>query len=63
MDHDLRGRGRSWRGSTPLSSSGDSEGWYAASVPAIAGCHTQANSLDGLMVRVREAIEANQEVA
>ncbi|MCU0838040.1 MAG: type II toxin-antitoxin system HicB family antitoxin [Rhodospirillales bacterium] len=39
----------------------DAEGNYVASVPAIAGCHTQARSLDALMVRVREAIEANLE--
>lgn len=35
----------------------DSEGYYIASVPALRGCHTQANSLDELMVRIREAIE------
>jgi predicted RNase H-like HicB family nuclease len=34
----------------------DSEGWFVASVPALPGCHTQARSLDELMVRVREAI-------
>jgi predicted RNase H-like HicB family nuclease len=28
-----------------------------ASVPALPGCHTQAKSLDELMLRVREAIE------
>jgi predicted RNase H-like HicB family nuclease len=27
-----------------------------ASVPALRGCHTQAKSLDELMVRVREAV-------
>src|SRR5574338_1296564 len=37
----------------------DAEGTYVASVPAIPGCHTQARSLDDLMVRVREAIEVN----
>ena len=36
----------------------DEAGWYVASVPALPGCHTQARSLDDLMVRVREAIEA-----
>jgi predicted RNase H-like HicB family nuclease len=36
----------------------DEAGWYVASVPALPGCHTQARSLDELMVRVREAIEA-----
>lgn len=35
----------------------DSDGYYVASVPALRGCHTQAKSLDELMVRVREAIE------
>jgi predicted RNase H-like HicB family nuclease len=36
----------------------DEAGWYVASVPALPGCHTQARSLDELMIRVREAIEA-----
>jgi predicted RNase H-like HicB family nuclease len=36
----------------------DEAGWYVASVPALPGCHTQARSLDDLMARVREAIEA-----
>lgn len=40
----------------------DSEGWYVASVPALAGCHTQARSLDELMERVREAIALCLEV-
>lgn len=35
----------------------DEEGYFVASVPALPGCHTQARSLDELMVRVREAIE------
>jgi predicted RNase H-like HicB family nuclease len=35
----------------------DDEGHYVASVPALAGCHTQAQSLDELMDRVKEAIE------
>ena len=35
----------------------DSEGFFVASVPALAGCHIQARSLDELMVRVKEAIE------
>ncbi len=35
----------------------DAEGYYVASVPALPGCHTQARSLDKLMVRIREAIE------
>jgi len=36
----------------------DEAGWYVASVPALPGCHTQARSLDELMARIREAIEA-----
>jgi len=35
----------------------DREGYYVASVPALWGCHTQAKSLDELVVRIREAIE------
>jgi predicted RNase H-like HicB family nuclease len=35
----------------------DSEGFFVATVPALPGCHTQAKSLDELVVRVREAIE------
>ena len=34
----------------------DEEGYYVASVPALAGCHTQARSLDDLIERLREAI-------
>jgi predicted RNase H-like HicB family nuclease len=40
----------------------DSEGYFVASVPALPGCHTQAQSLDELMVRTREAIELCLEV-
>ena len=40
----------------------DSEGHYVATVPELAGCHTQAKSLDTLMKRVREAIELCLEV-
>jgi len=40
----------------------DSEGFYVATVPELAGCHTQAKSLDTLMKRVREAIELCLEV-
>jgi len=35
----------------------DDSGHYVASVPELPGCHTQARSLDKLMVRIREAIE------
>jgi len=40
----------------------DREGYYVASVPALPGCHTQAKSLDELVVRIREAIELCLEV-
>jgi predicted RNase H-like HicB family nuclease len=40
----------------------DSKGNYVASVPALRGCHTQAKSLDEVMVRIREAIELCLEV-
>ena len=40
----------------------DSEGFFVASVPALPGCHTQAESLDVLMARIREAIELCLEV-
>jgi len=40
----------------------DSEGFFVASVPALQGCHTQARSLDELMVRIREAAELCLEV-
>ena len=34
----------------------DEDGHYVGSVPELKGCHTQAESLDELMVRVKEAI-------
>jgi predicted RNase H-like HicB family nuclease len=40
----------------------DEEGLYVASVPELHGCHTQAQSLDVLMERIREAIELCLEV-
>ena len=40
----------------------DSAGYFVASAPALPGCHTQAKSLDDLMVRIREAIELCIEV-
>ena len=40
----------------------DEEGYYVASVPELHGCHTQAQSLDVLMERIREAIELCLEV-
>jgi predicted RNase H-like HicB family nuclease len=35
----------------------DADGYFVASVPTLAGCHTQAKSLDELMQRIQEAIE------
>lgn len=40
----------------------DADGLYIASVPELPGCHTQAESLDELMARVREAIALCLEV-
>jgi predicted RNase H-like HicB family nuclease len=40
----------------------DEEGYYAASVPAFPGCHTQARSPDELDRRKRETIELCLEV-
>jgi len=40
----------------------DEDGVYVASVPELPGCHTQASTLDDLMLRVREAVELYLEV-
>ncbi len=40
----------------------DSEGYYIASVPTLPGCHTQAQSLDELAERIKEAIALYLEV-
>jgi predicted RNase H-like HicB family nuclease len=40
----------------------DSEGYYVASVPQMPACHTQAQSLDEVVLRIREAIELCLEV-
>lgn len=40
----------------------DVDGFYVADVPALHGCHTQAKSLDELLVRIKEAIELCLEV-
>ena len=40
----------------------DEDGVLVASVPELHGCHTQARSLDELLVRIREAIELCLEV-
>jgi predicted RNase H-like HicB family nuclease len=39
----------------------DAEGYYVGMVPALRGCHSQANSLDELMIRIREAVEVSLE--
>lgn len=35
----------------------DEDGWLVASVPALPGCHTQAQGMDDLLERIHEAIE------
>jgi predicted RNase H-like HicB family nuclease len=40
----------------------DKDGIYIASVPDLPGCHTQAKTLDQLIKRVKEAINAYLEV-
>ncbi len=40
----------------------DSDGFFVASVPALAGCHTQARSFDQLMERIKKTIELCLEV-
>ena len=35
----------------------DEDGIYVASVPALRGCHTQANTVEELLSRIKEAIE------
>jgi len=35
----------------------DEDGFLVGSVPELPGCHTQAKTLDELMVRIREAVE------
>jgi predicted RNase H-like HicB family nuclease len=40
----------------------DEDGIYVASVPELEGCHTQAETLDELNVRIKEAIELYIEV-
>lgn len=36
----------------------DEDGHYIASVPELPGCHTQAKTLDQVIKRIREAIQA-----
>ena len=40
----------------------DSDGFYISSVPALRGCHTQAKSLDELIILTKEVIELCLEV-
>ncbi len=40
----------------------DADGWLVGTVPALRGCHTQAKSLDELMIRIQEAIQLSLEV-
>ncbi len=40
----------------------DEDGLYVASIPALAGCHTQGRSLDQAMRRIQEAAELWLEV-
>ncbi len=40
----------------------DEDGIYIASVPELSGCHTQAETLDELNRRIKEAIELYIEV-
>jgi len=40
----------------------DEDGVYVASVPELPGCHTQAQTLDELNQRIKEAIELYLEV-
>ncbi|MDZ8084637.1 MAG: type II toxin-antitoxin system HicB family antitoxin [Nostoc sp. DedQUE12b] len=35
----------------------DADGYFVASVPNLPGCHTQAQTLNKLMERIKEAIE------
>lgn len=40
----------------------DEDGYLIAEVPALKGCHTQAKSIDTIMVRIKEVIELCLEV-
>ncbi len=40
----------------------DRDGYFVACVPSLPGCHTQAKSLDALLMRAREAIELCLEI-
>ncbi|MEW6063287.1 MAG: type II toxin-antitoxin system HicB family antitoxin [Nanoarchaeota archaeon] len=36
----------------------DEEGWYISEVVELPGCHTQAKSIDKLIERTKEAVQA-----
>jgi predicted RNase H-like HicB family nuclease len=40
----------------------DEEGYFVGTVPQLRGCHSQAKSLDKLMVRMKEAVQLCLEV-
>ena len=40
----------------------DEDGVFVGSVPALKGCHTQGNTIDELLVNIKEAIELCLEV-
>ena len=40
----------------------DEDGIYIASIPALKGCHTQAETVEELLPRIKEAIELCMEV-
>ena len=37
----------------------DEDGWLVSEVIGLPGCHTQAKTMDELLARTREAIQAN----
>lgn len=41
----------------------DSEGYLVASVPQLAGCHTQARSIDEVVSRIRETIQCRADAS
>jgi predicted RNase H-like HicB family nuclease len=51
------------RANSMSSLNGTRKGYYIASVPQLAGCHTQARSLDELTQRIRDAGELWLKVA
>ena len=40
----------------------DEEGWFVSGVVELTGCHTQAKTLDKLISRTKEAIQAYLEM-